>query len=133
MLLSEAIRIGASWSKQTRGTLKHLTDKSTCALGSAYEGCFGEINVADILGSKVTVKIMLQNLANKFPYLKSSVLCPVNHSTLPLLSIIIFLNDAAFWTREMIANWVESLEKQNGWTGSTPEIKEAEVKSDAIH
>ena len=104
MKLSEAIRLGAMNRPQAFGAFEHRG--GTCALGAACEAIGLSIEVAN----HAHISERLQSL---FPVLRTQrVACPVcgrvQHCS--LASLIADLNDRHRWTREAIADWVESQE-----------------------
>lgn len=117
MRLSEAIRIGASWSEQGFGNLKF--NGRTCALGAAYEGVFGNIP------EEFTQDEVLNTLYEKFPILKFHI----KEMSQKLNWLIVYWNDFTEVSRDEIANRVAEIENQYGWTG-TPEIAEHEIADD---
>lgn len=121
MRLSEAMRIGASWSGQCTEFLKKSQDKTTCALGAAYEGTFGEIKQ----GYRID---LITQLYKKYPYLSKVVNHPINPASTSLDAIVIFLNDTHRWSRERIADWVEAQENQHPeWFQEEVEVEVKEV------
>lgn len=74
---------------------------ASCALGAAYEAATGEINS----------NISLDDLVQLFPALEAgpNVRHPVNDTTDDLFLIILSLNDGYAWTREAIADWLDTL------------------------
>lgn len=113
--LSEAIRAGAKLHPQCFGKL-FLADRhpigeqpwriggqivATCALGAASEA-LGE----DLL------QLQEDNLHLHYPWGTDYVNCPTctaAHAG-PVFSIIAHLNDFHKWTREQIADWIESID-----------------------
>ena len=99
MKLSEAIRLGAMLKPQ--GTGSTFGDK-TCALGAALEavGCTdknsGWFPVYDI-----------------FPIARVSVQRPIDGERMLLGTACWSTNDKYGWTREQIADWVETIEAQH--------------------
>ena len=100
MKLSEAIRLGSTLRPQGFGSFFTLTGGS-CAVGAA----------AEALGVKVdhltaNLDVLYQELARR------RVGCPQCDGTVkfPLLPMIGHINDVHCWTRERIADWVESVE-----------------------
>lgn len=124
MTLAQAIRAGSLLHRQ--GTRRlfaeceidtedgRTTEVLTCALGAAYEGFFyilPDVGLAD-------EEDAYMRLTEAFPELKKDVTYPgVLYSPYArwpkrpptLESAIIALNDEEDWTREQIADWVESL------------------------
>ena len=99
MKLSEAIRLGAMLGPQAFGSLR-TSDGATCAIGAAIEANGHR-------GVQTWWNLMSPG-------------CPVGcdasdqvFSTMILLSAtIVHLNDDHHWTRECIADWVETVEDQ---------------------
>lgn len=100
--------------------------KSTCVIGAALVGVFGSPQEF-VCDSKAmhdfedTNNRNLSELGEIFPILKMSYTIPVdctgahfntlaNVRRAPLLNILVHLNDAHHWSREQIADWVETLE-----------------------
>ena len=106
MRLSEAIRLGAMWSPQTRGAFFHRRGQevATCALGAAFvaSGIEGSAWVRDwpILHAVVRPAELPADLKDR-PY------------PLRVIDVIIGLNDSAGWTRTMISEWVERFEDRH--------------------
>lgn len=115
MKLSEAIRLGALLKPQGFGSRSgHSAAEHTCAMGAACE--------AAGLETYLTYDAML----TAWPFLKAQRMCPCpdgqpydsavscrqlfsgTHTTIDLLW---HLNDGHKWTREAIADWVESVER----------------------
>ena len=115
MLLSEAMRLGASWSK--KGIIHIKSDDRTCALGAALEGS---------VGIESNWPASMEKLSKKFPYLHMQVVHPVmdniiagslncfNFKAGSLGATITILNDSYNWTREQIADWIETIEEKEG-------------------
>lgn len=104
-----AIRTGCKrYPKQAHGAFV-LGKDALCVLGAAYAGASTTLsNHTDILWS----------LRGQFPVLNKEIRHNAVHSTAPmhpLLATMMNLNDVAGWTREAIADWLESL------TTPTPE------------
>lgn len=78
----------------------------TCALGAAFVGFFGMLPGANEVEA-------MESLRNVFPELATPVAYPgaayVPGETPKLEDAISALNDEDGWTREKIADWVESL------------------------
>ncbi len=104
--LADAIRVGCSMSPQAVGTWYDETTGGTCVLSAALMGlglfdlfrCGGE-HPQDIL-------------TRYFPILKTHATTPEGLSG-DLGFLMVQLNDHHGWTRERIADWVES------WEGKT--------------
>lgn len=132
MKLSEAIRIGASWSHKTSGVMKD-SKGGTCAMGAAYEGVFGTIDDTDISDSNI-----MGRLIETFPELQKEVsvpreLTPGLWTSVSFLSrVIMTLNDSTTLTRDQIADYVEKLEIENGWTGTKEITKQTEELTEVV-
>ena len=97
--LSEAIRLGAMLKPQVFGILRDGI--GTCALGAALEACG---IVANHLNN-------LEYVINRWPWTDAKFHnCPgCGYWGYPS-AVITHLNDAHHWTREQIADWVETIE-----------------------
>lgn len=107
MKLSEAIRLGAMLSPGGHGHL-YLFGK-TCALGAALEAR-GE------LLKKISAETSTRNydrLDELWPVLTSDAAHPGTGGIDTLRSVIWSLNDVFGWTREQIADYVETIEAQH--------------------
>lgn len=116
MRLSTAIREGAKTGPQIRYKMFGPQGRS-CALGAAA------IVVSD--GN-------LCLLTSKFPILSRIVTGPIcAQMTAPIDLIIVRLNDDCLWSREKIADWVESLEVPTEITerenGHPPMVPNSEI------
>lgn len=119
MKLSEAIRLGAMLRPQTSGALFYrLRDGSgigSCALGAA----------AEALGAEAAIGITSERNADAFldrqfrAFMRTKLTCPCADPNLcwaaghqqELGVVIVTLNDMHKWSRERIADWVETVEK----------------------
>ena len=107
MRLSDAMRIGAAIRPQCQGGMFRTSSKGikySCAVGAIMEGLTGR--------SDITVDDFLYAT---FPIFSKKVSCPVNHQTMmvptaSLGAIIIHLNDNHGWTRERIADWIDTID-----------------------
>lgn len=112
MNLSEAIRVGSKLREQAFGTLfQNKGPGKTCALGAAAE-CVG------ILGKCLDAG-MLQPLYLRFDVLRAepgSTFAPCSCERTAvgdeLVIQIAHMNDHHKWSREAIAEWVETIENQ---------------------
>ena len=111
MTLADAIRKGAMQREQGVGKLYDADRNLSCALGAAAEGMFGPLE------QQVDVYIA-DALRREFPalhcYLPSGrcVQCPDCKETSWLWDVVgRHLNDAHAWTRERIADWLDTLEE----------------------
>lgn len=103
MRLSEAIRLGAMLRPQA---LNHFITEAgaTCAFGAAFEAIGRNIVAeADILCSGDAMQA--------WAICDVDVLNPVSLEMDVLYSVVTSLNDFHGWTRERIADWVESIER----------------------
>lgn len=100
MRLSEAIRLGSMLHPQHYGTLtKRQGGKvvATCALGAALQAGYLFVEMFDCGGATCPVSG-----------------CVSSRERVSVASVIGHLNDFHRWTREQIADWVES-EELNLW------------------
>jgi len=106
MLLSEAIRLGAMLGSQAFG-IRHGGDGSSCVLGAVEDACGG------IKAEKA------------FPWIFGFATNPVTGDEQPVNVIMAGLNNNGSdfhlsnnprrsWSRERIADWVESIERERG-------------------
>lgn len=117
MKLSEAIRLGAMLKPQAfNGT---VTADGTCALAAAAEA----LGIAPVLLNVDTGEYVVSYgaLSAAFPSLEThEVALPCkpceytveSEGTRPLQSAIFHLNDSHKWSRERIADWVQTIEDQ---------------------
>lgn len=103
MRLSEAMRLGAMWRPQGFGQLwQERVDGSfaSCALGAAFEalGCAPGTSVVRLRGAT-------------WRWLAMAAGCPACHRAATREWVIEHLNDWHNWTREAIADWVETIER----------------------
>lgn len=121
MKLSEAIRIGSQrypqafgheteYAKYTR--LSQITDYrvGTDAWGAAYVALFGELPELDF--SYWTLPLydrVLAKVDNGLKLQRVPLENPVNGMVCRVAMIINQLNDKERWTREQIADWLESI------------------------
>ena len=102
MKLSEAIRKGCASTEQCFQSFS--TGNGTCAIGSAWSAVGGSFGCGATL---------VEGMANAFPILMTEVSDPGGkYDPAPMFSMIFRLNDAYKWTREAIAMWVETIEKE---------------------
>ena len=103
--LSAAIRIGAKAGKQ----LKHNyadNDFNSCALGAAGIGL--SLFMPDKLDKTYNWTKIRQNLIDRFDGDKI-ISNPKTGEMNTIICTIIYLNDHSNWTREKIADWLESI------------------------
>lgn len=108
MKLSEAIRIGAAMAPQHFGNFINK-DGATCALGAALQAIGRSGHVYSELWHPNGSFTKTLNETDK-------ALCPVCHKKRlednNWHSVISHLNDTHRWSREAIADWVESIENK---------------------
>lgn len=111
MRLSEAIRLGAMNRPQARGRV--LKDEGTCALGAALEA------IGESLDHRGWFPVY-----DHWPIARRVVTYPGDShrgEEMMLGSACWTLNDADRWTREQIADFVETIEAASGYGVSTQE------------
>lgn len=105
MQLSEAIRLGAMLKPQGYGAL--LEDGKTCAIGAACDAI-------GLLGQCMADGTFPDSVAQRWPLLEElNVLrtCPTcGMGQFGGGGVIVHLNDSHKWTREQIADWVQTIE-----------------------
>ena len=108
MRLSDAIRRGAKMRPQNIGSFfSEKGSGSTCALGAAAEGC-------GVLGACLNSS-SLYPLNNRWPMMYDShheSPCGCIPTGWMLHNQIAHLNDIHKWSREAIAEWVETIENK---------------------
>lgn len=105
MKLSEAMRLGAMLGPQAFNATR--ANGATCALGAALSA----------IGRPAAVYIFASDY---FPVCRRVARHPVDGDEACVLSVIRELNDFHGWTREQIADWVETLE-----SAEQPALEEA--------
>jgi hypothetical protein len=114
MKLSDAIRKGSKLNPQGFGTLKFSMDGRTCALGAALDGIEYAFDPS---------ALHMKAIRKSWPEVMNKAVCPC-HKEKPkkfpdcgvpdsLSHIIVHLNDDHKWTREAIAEWIDSLTTNN--------------------
>jgi hypothetical protein len=106
MKLSEAIRLGAMMKPQAFGPQigSSTTKDKSCALQAASEAL-------SLTWTHATAAY--SELFNLYPFLRQSAICPMTgliHDD--TMQTIYLLNDVHKWTREAIADWVETIEEK---------------------
>ena len=111
MTLADAIRKGAMQRGQARWILYDPVNHTSCVLGALLEGVFG----TPAPDYDAMVRVTLREM---FPQLVEPIACPSCQSTQsqhlpgpPTLTEIMVdhLNDQHGWTREQIADWLDTL------------------------
>lgn len=124
MRLSEAIRLGAMLKPQGYGRLLDWNG-DTCALGAACEAVGIRISVHQSSPNNATFR--------RWPILRERVESPMtdrHRAGRASVSVTIqSLNDSARWTREQIADWVETLESRSTEVTTAPVADSAEILS----
>ena len=101
MKLSEAIRLGAMLRPQTFASF--FGDDGSCAIGAASEAA----------GLRVGRAVDVDGLRKMWaPIWAIKAQCPVCDKRRGVASIIGHINDDHRWTRDQIADWVESIESE---------------------
>ena len=125
MKLSEAIRLGAMLKPQGRGKLlKRQGDMLvSCALGAACDAAGIDV----VAGANNTVAYGA--LRTTWLVLQEYVTHPEWGRRMCVLDVIYTLNDVCVWSRERIADWVETIEPACGaiMTGSERVKREEEL------
>lgn len=105
MKLSEAIRLGAMATVQGFGADSIFSDDAPCALGAARLA-------AGI--QQPSESIVFPELMRHWPVLAKRTSCPEcrKHDEVAI-GTVWHLNDEHKWSRERIADWVESIEPQD--------------------
>jgi len=122
MKLSEAMMLGATLRPQARGSFYSrrffglFGEKTSCALGAAYEA--GNIQVVgfspgaqtlDSRGSS-TSTLAYQVPAEWWRIISATYVCPACPKILVGSEMIPHLNDHHRWSRQQIAEWVKLIE-----------------------
>lgn len=108
MKLSAAIRIGSMTTKQIRGMSKDNSN-GRCAIGAALEAVNFQYRRDD----------WAQALSVQFPEASWRVSHPIDGHYTSVLDAIWTLNDLNCWSRNQIADWVETLELSRQSEAST--------------
>lgn len=124
--MSEAIREGAKIRPQGVGTF--FAAGKTCALGAGAEA-IGFSERALSMGC-------FEDLTQLYSYLKSIGTCPVPEckelsSGTIIGRVVTHLNDEHLWTREAIADWLETEEEKLGYV-TLVEPERSESKSSLL-
>ena len=104
MKLSQAIREGAKLHEQHFNSMFQHRNRQivrSCAFGAALVGLFG---------SRQTEDKMLSDIERETgAALHGAATNPVTGAEDELSEVILYLNDEQRWTREAIADWLESI------------------------
>lgn len=107
MKLSEAIRLGAMLKPQAHREFL-TTEGASCALGAALDAVGGLSSISSF-----------HDIAARWPWTRGkAVRCPscaagaaaIHTSPDDILDNVVILNDVHGWTREQVADWVETIE-----------------------
>jgi hypothetical protein len=116
MKLSDAIRKGAKLNNKT--TKAYKDSNGTCAFGAALEGL-----EYDLVNKSDTILTFLCHSA--WPESLNIVTHPIYKNNCCLFIAITELNDIHNWTREQIADWIDSL------TAKKTVVEKEEIKEGA--
>ena len=130
--LSEAIRLGATLRPQARRSyfLSVRGVISSCALGAAAEACGVDVKFCEFSGVLSYNPVNLQAMIDKrFPILLALAQDPRlnDGGMVTLMDLVLKLNDAEGWTRNQIADWIETIERQQEREVAAPEPVREEV------
>lgn len=121
MKLSEAMREGAQIRGQCSGVYFGnfgSLDYLSCAIGAVIEGAGLMTPIID--ANEVAGSLVSQALPGEWPEIHEGTICPddgncphaggerLSKYRSSLLNVILHLNDDHKWTREKIADWLES-------------------------
>lgn len=136
MKLSEAILLGSM--KQPKITGQLYSDKGTCAIGAAFD-CTGKLDewkkIIEQYGNVRQIPMYKSEEFWKGYYediLNWEAYFPAPYTEMRLLSrykvinIIVLLNDSIGWSRENIAKWVATIEKEIDTFNTAVAILESE-------
>ena len=114
MTLSDAIRLGSMLKPQGRGALHK--DGQTCAYGAAMDA----IGCLPAEGAECSHDY--DALGDEWPIGNVRAECPVTFLWSEVGDIVTDLNDVYGWSREWIADWVETIERQHAALESPPAV-----------
>lgn len=117
MELSEAIRLGAMLKPQGSGGIND--GRTACALRAAADA----VGICDVSGIDFRPTLDYAAIADRWPWVKGLDLkCPEcgSHHYQNALDTIWILNDTHKWTRERIADWIETIEAPASETAVEP-------------
>jgi hypothetical protein len=129
--LSDAIRIGATLRPQTFNSW--FFNGKSCAMGAAIEGLTGEFCDGIDLVSRERLDDLEEVLHRRYqPILKQRLECPHCPREREFLSdLIIHLNDTHKLTREVIADFVQSVEEQIGYVTLSESTADAVIAGES--
>lgn len=111
--VADHLRLGATIRPQ--GRLEWFHDGKSCALGA----------IAEAIGFPYREETShWDELVARFPILARRVKNPVTHRTDAMITVVFHLNDGDRWTREHIADWVETVEREFARTYAVSESRE---------
>ena len=117
MRMSEAMRLGAMMAPPIHGALFSRDNGpcQACAIGAALLAVWGETEAK----RQIDLCCYIDCAAELWPWLDhTTVVNPVDNSRLPLIGradmvgIIVVLFENRDWTRERIADWLETVEPE---------------------
>lgn len=105
---SDALRVGAKIRPQVFGFV--YESGGTCAVGALFEGAFGRLPDT-LMGAPCITEGEYARLLNAYPELSGATPpCPVClHTSATAYGMMQHLNDGHSWTREEIADWLDSV------------------------
>ena len=127
--LSSAIRLGAMAVPPVHGPVFKRSQGGicgACAIGAPIFALFGESarEELDSRGSSLTT--IRQIFTEHWPWTVTRVTHPVRGSDSELVNAMVSLFETYFWTRERIADWIETLEAQQDTQAQPlPDLQEA--------
>lgn len=127
MKLSDAIRLGAMLKPQAACIHSPHAGGSTCGIGAAADAIGALGRPYDIASDQFAMRAVEE----RWPAVtKASAECAACGASLYGLLMIQHLNDVHHWTRERIADWVETLELQQAVAAVDPALPIAELTAD---
>lgn len=116
MRLSEAIREGCKYGRQIFGTRHGYGDGSSCALGAGENGVAG-------LALETSALFTQFHAEDIWPMLRTEQVNPVTKNFQHMNWVIADLNNDCLWSREAIAEWVETVERKLGLWDEVPKVE----------
>lgn len=111
--LSEAIRLGAMAVPEVHGpAYRRGSDGRVCGVCAIGAAMFAAGLIPESRRTWLPVSHMDPEVSAAFPLLLADVTNPVTESPSYVRAIVIGLFERHNWTRERIADWVESIEAQ---------------------
>lgn len=125
--LSEAIREGAKLNPQS--TRLYIQVGCTCAWGAAVQATRALNGDPLFKGSDSGICDAVEQLERVYRYVKEKARCPACSQAKTLNDAVHHLNDRHKWTREAIADWLESEEEKLGYITLTEKEETHETKT----